>query len=668
MKRATGFLVLLALSLAAGYGFLWQANAPLDSLDQIAWMDWARLSPDMAGLVVFCALVALISVVGAFARMMSPAKADAPIYTVVPAQAPALSVSNPSPIPTPARSSVRPAAADRPELRSATLAPTPVATDDEFDVPSLSSLSSDVKTVSAPDALTTAPDSTLAPQALVEQTEIPLAPALPTVSPPHSTTAEVTLETIEAPEPQGATILQFVSPRTVETEDAPASTPPFSTDQASLSEADGPFCAMPETVPPLNTDVQALLEALPITALEPDPEASPVAYSAPPPVTSESPIPAATTLTEPPAGIAPEIARALLGLDEPETLKEAPPAVTAPSEAEELAALDELRALIAEDIMSTGEPVTAAPVAETPEPTAEDTFAVEAPVEMAMAETTPVAQEVPEVSSPVIAAPMAAPTDLERETYEQAMAQTLAHWPEAARADMQDTLAPRLAHLTKTEDPALQGAAALLAAGQLAPALAQIRSRAERLAATGRQPEAAEAYRTLATLYLGRDDAAALDGFALSVQNNPYDGRSLSYLARRHAALGQFDRAEHYGRMLLAAPDSTAEQLTVLPMLGDLALKRGATEEACGYFADYQTLAEQQATAEADNLQLRSSLALSYARLAQIQEMRGARDQAVQLYGRAHGLFDQLASAVPGHAGLASMRDTAARDLQRLGA
>lgn len=655
LKRAAGFLVLLGLAVAAGYGFLWQANAPLGSLDQAAWMDWARLAPDMAGLVLFSALVAVISVFGAMARMMSPAKPDTQIYKVVPAQAPALNVSNPSPIPAPARSSVRPAAADRPDLRAPVAVSAPTVDDDEFDVPSLSALSplSQVPPMASAPAL----DAVPAEMSVSDSVAAPLAPALPPVSPPlwqpidetkdnAATLATSAPDSAEEPENLGAKILPFVSPRLNDTEAAPVST----------SEAEGPFCVLPETASD-NTDVQALLEALPITALEPDPERAP-------PI-----VPMAAPLPEPPAGIAPEIARALLGLDEPEVnpapVQQTVPSDSGSSEAEELAAMAELRALIAEDIMATDSPQAEAPATEQvlefaaePVTASEPELLADAPVEIA-----PVAHE----PQPV-AAPLPSPSDMARETYDQAMAQTLAHWPEAARAEMQDTLAPRISHLTQTEDPALQGAAALLAAGQLAPALAQIRSRAERLAATGRQPEAAEAYRTLATLYLGRDDAAALDGFALSVQNNPYDGRSLSYLARRHAALGQFDRAEHYGRMLLAAPDSTAEQLTILPMLGDLALKRGATEEACGYFADYQALAEQQATAEADNLQLRSSLALSYARLAQIQELRGARDQAVQLYGRAHGLFDQLASAVPGHAGLANMRDTAARDLQRLGA
>lgn len=298
---------------------------------------------------------------------------------------------------------------------------------------------------------------------------------------------------------------------------------------------------------------------------------------------------------------------------------------------------------IAADIQTTAAPL---PVAE-----------IIADVVPAPVEPTPVqAAPVPATTAPVI--------DDEAEI-RQATQTALSLWPDATRAIAEDELSARVAHLYYDKSPASQQAFRLIAAGDLSGAAQALAAQADALALAGNHAAAAELWRVSGALHMGRDDARAMTAYEHVSELDPSDANIHLYLARRYQMAGDIDRQPAVIARALNVIADPATRAELLAPYADFKLKAGDPKAAGDALEELSRLQESDAYLRPDDVGLRSTLAITVARLAQAREMQGAFDQAGPLYRKAHKVFADLSALKPEHPGLRAMADNALRDAQR---
>lgn len=335
-------------------------------------------------------------------------------------------------------------------------------------------------------------------------------------------------------------------------------------------------------------------------------------------------------------------------------LADSSPAAPAPAPAPQ----SDMNAVIASamhfaDAPAVQAPETAAPVTTTLE------VPVPAPVEAAIAEPTTVA------SAPLIVTePEPAVADAQSEI-RQAVQTALSVWPDNTRAIAAEELGARISRLYY--DPAPESARAfhLIATGDLKAAATAVQAHAESLAQQGRNAEAAEQWRILGAIHMGRDDPRALAAYEKVSELDPSDSNIHLYLARRYQMAGDTTKMlPVLGRALgvISDPQTRAELLTPY---ADLKMKAGETRAAGDAFEELSRLHETSAYLKPDDVAAKSAYAVTLARLAQAREMHGAFDVAGPLYRKAHSVFAELSAKKPDHPGLRAMADNALRDAQR---
>jgi tetratricopeptide (TPR) repeat protein len=277
----------------------------------------------------------------------------------------------------------------------------------------------------------------------------------------------------------------------------------------------------------------------------------------------------------------------------------------------------------------------------------------EAPVE-AIAE--PVAEIVPDV--------MPAPIDDEAEI-RQATRTALSVWPDSTRAIAADELSVRISHLYYDKSPASQKAFQLIASGDLSAAASALANQADALAVAGNHAAAAELWRVSGALHMGRDDGKAMAAYEHVSELDPNDANIHLYLARRYQMAGDTTRLPAVIARALGVISDPMIRAELLAPYADLKLKAGDAKAAGDAFEELSRLHETDAYLRPDDVGVRSTLAITVARLAQAREMQGAFDQAGPLYRKAHQVFADLSALKPEHPGLRAMADNALRDAQR---
>ncbi|WP_303831487.1 hypothetical protein [Asticcacaulis taihuensis] len=287
------------------------------------------------------------------------------------------------------------------------------------------------------------------------------------------------------------------------------------------------------------------------------------------------------------------------------------------------------------------------------------------PVE-AVAETiaTPAAEIVPDVVPAPIPEPLPAPLDDEAEI-RQAARTALSVWPDSTRAIAADELSARISHLYYDKSPASQKAFQLIASGDLSAAAAALATQADALAEAGNHAAAAELWRVSGALHMGRDDSKAMAAYEHVSELDPNDANIHLYLARRYQMAGDTARQPAVIARALGVISDPAIRAELLAPYADLKLKAGDAKAAGDAFEELSRLHETEAYLRPDDVGVRSTLAITVARLAQAREMQGAFEEAGPLYRKAHKVFADLSALKPEHPGLRAMADNALRDAQR---
>jgi|GEM_PF-1293757 len=257
-----------------------------------------------------------------------------------------------------------------------------------------------------------------------------------------------------------------------------------------------------------------------------------------------------------------------------------------------------------------------------------------------------------------------APVDDEGEI-RQATRTALSVWPESTRAIAADELAARIAHLYYDKSPASQKAFQLIASGDLSAAAGALASQADTLALAGNHAAAAELWRVCGALHMGRDDGKAMAAYEHVSELDPNDANIHLYLARRYQMAGDAARQPAVIDRALGVISDPAIRAELLAPYADLKLKAGDAQAAGDAFEELSRLQETDVNLRPDDVGLRSTLAITVARLAQAREMQGAFDQAGPLYRKAHQVFADLSALKPEHPGLRAMADNALRDARR---
>jgi tetratricopeptide (TPR) repeat protein len=315
------------------------------------------------------------------------------------------------------------------------------------------------------------------------------------------------------------------------------------------------------------------------------------------------------------------------------------------------------------------DPLAAALLAETPEvithaPPGDINAVISSAMRFApqtepLAEVQPSAEPIAEIVPDVVPAPI----DDEAEI-RQATRTALSVWPDSTRAIAADELSVRIAHLYYDKSPASQKAFQLIASGDLSAAAGVLTSQADALALAGNHAAAAELWRISGALHMGRDDSKAMAAYEHVSELDPNDANIHLYLARRYQMAGDTARQPAVIARALGVISDPATRAELLAPYADLKLKAGDAKAAGDAFEELSRLHESETYLRPDDVGVRSTLAITVARLAQAREMQGAFDQAGPLYRKAHQAFADLSAMKPEHPGLRAMADNALRDAQ----
>jgi Flp pilus assembly protein TadD len=250
----------------------------------------------------------------------------------------------------------------------------------------------------------------------------------------------------------------------------------------------------------------------------------------------------------------------------------------------------------------------------------------------------------------------------------QAVQTALSVWPDSTRAIAADELNVRAAYLYHDKAPQSTLAFNQIASGDLNAAAATLQGQADSLSAAGSRSEAAEVWRVVGALNMGRDDPKALIAYEKVSELDPSDANIHVYLARRYQMAGETAKQLPVLTRALAVVGDPATRLELLTPYADFKLKAGDIQAAGDAFEELSRLHETRTYLKPDDVPARSAQAISLAKLGQVREMQGAFDQAGQSYKKAHGIFADLSAMKPDHAGLKAMTENTQRDAQRLNA
>ncbi|MBP2157687.1 MULTISPECIES: hypothetical protein [Asticcacaulis] len=247
----------------------------------------------------------------------------------------------------------------------------------------------------------------------------------------------------------------------------------------------------------------------------------------------------------------------------------------------------------------------------------------------------------------------------------QAVQMALSVWPDSTRAIAADELGVRAAYLYYDKAPQSAQAFQQIASGDLSAAASTLQTHAADLAASGANPQAAEVWRVIGALNMGRDDPKALMAYENVSELDPTDANIHVYLARRYQMSNDTGKLLPVLQRALTVIGDPSTRLELLTPYADLKMKAGEVEAAGDAFEELGRLHETRAYLKPDDVQARSAQGIALARGAQAREMQGAFDRAGPLYKKAHTVFSDLSAQLPDHAGLRAMADNAQRDAQR---
>ncbi|HVZ29621.1 MAG TPA: hypothetical protein VG839_04460 [Asticcacaulis sp.] len=250
----------------------------------------------------------------------------------------------------------------------------------------------------------------------------------------------------------------------------------------------------------------------------------------------------------------------------------------------------------------------------------------------------------------------------------QAVQMALSVWPDATRAIAADELNVRVAYLFHDRAPQSALAFNQIASGDLTAAANTLQAQADRLNETGARNEAAEVWRVVGALNMGRDDPKALLAYEKVSELDPSDANIHVYLARRYQMANETAKQLPVLTRALAVVGDPATRLELLTPYADLKMKAGDIQAAGDAFEELSRLHETRTYLKPDDVPARSAQAISLAKLGQAREMQGAFDQAGQSYKKAHNIFADLSAMKPDHAGLKAMAENTQRDAERLNA
>ncbi|MDI7776320.1 hypothetical protein [Asticcacaulis sp. EMRT-3] len=303
---------------------------------------------------------------------------------------------------------------------------------------------------------------------------------------------------------------------------------------------------------------------------------------------------------------------------------------------------------------------------ETPEEVAQDMIpkagltetAHDAAPEATSAETS----EAAPLAEPATVGPAAVDDEAE---IRQAVQTALSVWPDATRAIAADELSVRIAHLYYDPSPQSTQAFQAIAGGDLSGASSSLQSHAASLAAAGLTAQAAELWRIVGALHMGRDDARAMNAYEHVSALDPSDANIHLYLARRYQMAGDTAKQPVAIARALGVISDPVTRAELLAPYADLMLKSGDVKAGGDALEELSRLHETTAYLRPDDVAARSAHAITVARLAQTREMQGDYDQAGPLYKKAHQVFADLSAMKPEHPGLRAMAENALRDAQR---
>ena len=277
----------------------------------------------------------------------------------------------------------------------------------------------------------------------------------------------------------------------------------------------------------------------------------------------------------------------------------------------------------------------------------------------------PAAEQTPEATNgfQTLAAAME-PTD-DQSIIRQAVQMALSVWPDTTRAIAADELNVRVSYLYYDKATGSRQAFQQIANGDLSAAAVTLQTEADNRAAAGAKTDAAEIWRVVGALNMGRDDGKALMAYEKVSELDPTDANIHVYLARRYQMNSDTGKMLPVLGRALAVVGDPATRLEMLSPYADLLMKSGNLKSAGDAFEELGRLHETRAYLKPDDMQARSAQGISLARGAQAREMQGAHDLAGPLYKKAHRVFADLSAQMPEHAGLRTMADNALRDAQR---
>jgi tetratricopeptide (TPR) repeat protein len=247
----------------------------------------------------------------------------------------------------------------------------------------------------------------------------------------------------------------------------------------------------------------------------------------------------------------------------------------------------------------------------------------------------------------------------------QAVQMALSVWPDATRAIAADELGVRVAYLYYDKAPQSAQAFQQIASGDLSAAANTLQAYAAELMGSAANPQAAEVWRVIGALNMGRDDPKALTAYENVSELDPTDANIHVYLARRYQMSGDTTKLLPVLQRALTVIGDPSTRLELLAPYADLKLKAGDLQAAGDAFEELGRLHETRAYLKPDDIQAKSAQGIALARGAQAREMQGAFDLAGPLYKKAHTVFSDLSAQLPEHAGLRSMAENAQRDAQR---
>jgi hypothetical protein len=247
----------------------------------------------------------------------------------------------------------------------------------------------------------------------------------------------------------------------------------------------------------------------------------------------------------------------------------------------------------------------------------------------------------------------------------QAVQMALSVWPDTTRAIAADELNVRATYLYYDKAPQSAQAFQQIASGDLSAAANTLQTHASDLAASGSRTQAAEVWRVIGALNMGRDDPRALTAYENVSALDPTDANIHVYLARRYQMSNETGKLLPVLQRALAVIGDPSTRLELLTPYADLKMKDGELQAAGDAFEELSRLHETRAYLKPDDIQARSAQGVALARGAQAREMQGAFDLAGPLYKKAHTVFSDLSAQLPDHAGLRNMAENAQRDAQR---